>query len=95
LKTGKSLAWLPSERLHPAADSDKCIHPQLNIGWKLGTLMEELGKGLRAPKEIGTPQEEQQSQLTWTLGGSQRLSHQSKSIHGLDLDPPIPALAHM
>jgi hypothetical protein len=30
--------------------------------------MEELGEGLQAPKGIGTPQEDQQSQLTWILG---------------------------
>ena len=34
-------AWLSSERLHPAADSDRCRHPQKNTGWSLGTLMEE------------------------------------------------------
>ena len=39
-----------------------------------------------ACKEIGNPQEDQQSQLTWTLGDSQSLNHQPKNIHGLDLD---------
>ena len=47
--------------------------------------MEELGEGLRGLKGIGTPQEDQKSQLTWTLRGSQRLNHQPKSEHGLDL----------
>jgi hypothetical protein len=28
---------------------------------------------------VGTPQEDQQSQLTWTSGSSQRLSHQSRT----------------
>jgi hypothetical protein len=37
---------------------------------------------------IGTLQDDQQSQLTWILGGSQRLNHQPKSIHGLDLGNP-------
>ena len=63
----RSLAWLPSERLYLAAD--RCRYEQPNIGWTLGTLMEELGEGLKALKGIGTPQEDQQSQLTWTLGG--------------------------
>jgi hypothetical protein len=36
---------------------------------KLERLKEELG-GLRDPKRRGTPQEDQQSQLIWTLGGS-------------------------
>ena len=37
----KSLAWLSSERLHPAAGSDRCRQPQPNSGWSLGILMEE------------------------------------------------------
>ena len=46
--------------------------------------MEVLGEGLKTLKMTGTPQEDQQSQLTWTLGGSQRLSHQPKSTHELN-----------
>jgi hypothetical protein len=49
--------------------------------------MEEFREELRAMKGIGTPQEDQQSPLTWTLGGSQRLNHQPKNIFGLDLAP--------
>jgi hypothetical protein len=37
----RSLACLSSERLHPAADSDRSRHPQPNSGRSLGTLMEE------------------------------------------------------
>ena len=44
--------------------------------------MEESGEGLRDPKEKETPQEDQQSQLTWTLGGSQRLNHQPGTYMG-------------
>jgi hypothetical protein len=33
----RRLAGLSSERLHPAADSDKCLHSQINSGWSLGT----------------------------------------------------------
>jgi hypothetical protein len=55
----KGKKYLGVERLHPAADSNGCKDPQLNSGWSLGTPMEELGEGLRAPKEIGTPQEDQ------------------------------------
>jgi hypothetical protein len=40
----RDLAWLFSERLHPAADSDADLQP--NNGWILATLMEEYGKGL-------------------------------------------------
>jgi hypothetical protein len=52
-----------------------------------GSLMKELRGGLRDLKRTGPPQEHQQSQLTWTLGGSQKLNHQLKSKHGLDLGP--------
>ena len=53
----------------------------------LENLMKELGEGLKALKGIGTPQEDQQCQLTWTPGSCQRLSHQLKSEHGLDAGP--------
>ena len=46
--------------------------------------MEELRERLRDTERIGTPQE-QQSQLTWTIRSSQRLNHQPKREHGLDL----------
>jgi hypothetical protein len=49
--------------------------------------MGELGEESRAPKGIETPQEDKQHQLTWILGGSDRLNHQAKSIHRLDLGP--------
>jgi hypothetical protein len=42
---------------------------------ELGTLMKEFREGLMALKGIGTLQEDQEHQLTWTLGGSQRLNH--------------------
>lgn len=47
------------------------------------------GGVLRSPEGMGTPQEDQ-SQLTWAHGDSQR-QHQSKNIHRLD--QPLP-LAH-
>lgn len=50
--------------------------------------MELLGDELKALKGIGTSQEDQENQLTWTSGSSQRLSHQQKIIHGLDCAPP-------
>jgi hypothetical protein len=46
--------------------------------------MKELEEGLKALKRIGTPQEDQQTQPTWTIGDNQRLSHQLNSIHRLD-----------
>ena len=59
-----------------------------NIRWSSKSLVENLGEQLRNLEQIGTPQEDQQSQLTWTLGGLQKLSHQSKSICCLELTPP-------
>jgi hypothetical protein len=52
---------------------------------KLGSIVEEVGKRLKDPEGIETPQACQQNQLTYTCGGSQRLNHQSKSIHRLNL----------
>jgi hypothetical protein len=43
--------------------------------------MEESGKGLKELKEMAIPQEDEQGQLTWTPGSSQRLRNQPKSIH--------------
>jgi hypothetical protein len=43
-------------------------NPKPNIGWTYGCLMEELGEELRDLEGIGTPKEDPQSQLTWTLG---------------------------
>ena len=56
-------SMLSSERLQPANDSDRYRHPQPNSGWSVGTLMEEWKEGLQDPKVIGTPQEDQQSQV--------------------------------
>jgi 2-iminoacetate synthase ThiH len=61
-------SMLSFEKLHPAAASDRYRHLQPNSGWSLETLMEELEEGLQALKGIGTPQEDQESQLTWILG---------------------------
>jgi hypothetical protein len=44
----RSLACLFPERLHPSADSEKYRYPQLNSGWSLRTLMEELQEGMGA-----------------------------------------------
>jgi hypothetical protein len=50
------------------------------------SLVEELEEGLKEPKGIANPQEEQ-CQLTGPPQSSQRLSHQPKSIHGLVCGP--------
>ena len=44
-----------------------------------------VGRRIEGPKEDRTSQEDQLSQLTWTLGSSQRLIHQPKSMHRLDV----------
>ena len=61
--------------------------PTANISWSLGSLVEELGEELKNSERIGTPQEDQQCELTWSFGHSQRLNHQPKSIQRLDLGP--------
>jgi hypothetical protein len=57
---------------------------QPNTAWRLRTLREELGKGLKALRGMGTPQEDQQNQLAWTSESSQRRRHQSKDAHRLE-----------
>ena len=61
------------------------IQPSIKLS--LGTLMGELGEGLKELKGMATPLEDQQYQITWTSGSSQRLSHKPKSIHRLVLGP--------
>jgi hypothetical protein len=58
--------------------------------WKEAwTLVEEWQERLNTLKEIGTPQEDKQIQLSWTSGRSQRLSHQPRSIGRLKEAPGI------
>ena len=78
---------MPSERLHPTANGKRCRDSNPNIKWNFRSLSEELGERLRDLKKTGTPQEDQESQLVWILGGSQRLNHQPKSEQELDLGP--------
>jgi hypothetical protein len=52
-----------SENFHPAVDHNRCRDPQPNLRW----FVKALGEGLRNPEEIGTPREDQPSQLTWIL----------------------------
>jgi hypothetical protein len=53
----------------------------------LGSPVEELRERLRDPNRRGIPQEDNQSQLIWTLLGSQRLNCEPSNKHGLDLGP--------
>lgn len=69
----------------PSSQWKELRHPLLNIRWSAMSLMEELRKGLMNLKKTGYPQEDQQSQLTWTLAGHKRLNYQPNSEHGLDL----------
>lgn len=81
--TEKILASLSSERLHPAAGRNNTeTHRQISIRaqrvlWKNKT---ELSK----PEASRIPEED--LQITRAHGDSQRLTHQPKSIQGLDLD---------
>ena len=60
-------SWLKHMRYH-----------QSNTRWSLGSLA-DLGQRLRDLDRTGTTREDQQSQLTWILGGSLRLNHQPLS----------------
>lgn len=66
--TDRILVQLSAERFHPGADGNKCRDPQLNKKHSSESLVEKLGEGLQDLKEIGLPQEDQQGQLSWTLG---------------------------
>jgi hypothetical protein len=81
-ETSITVLWeaLPSSRLKHA---DTYSHR-----WRLGTFIEELREGLKDLMEMGAPQGDQQSQQTWTPGGSQSLSHQTNDIHRLEHGPP-------
>jgi len=48
---------------------DMTRRPQPNMRLGSGSLVKELEEGLRDPEGIGTPQEDQKSQVNWTLGG--------------------------
>jgi hypothetical protein len=54
--------------------------------FKSGCFVEDYGEGLGEQTVSRTPQEDQQCQLTWAHGGSQRLSHRPKNMQSLDLD---------
>ena len=51
---GRSPVWLSAERLHPAADSDRCKHPIIKQWMELGDSYGRIGRRV----------EDQQSQLT-------------------------------
>ena len=74
--TDRNLAWLCSERPYQQLTETDSRHLHPTIGLKSGTPVVELGEGLKKLKGRVTPQEDQQSQLSWPFGSSQRLSHQ-------------------
>ena len=82
-------SMLSSERLHPAADSDRYRHPQPNSGWILGTLMEECRKDCR-PKGDQNSTGRTTGSTNLDPYGSQSLNYQPKNIHRLDLGPSAP-----
>ena len=81
----RSLAQLLPERFYLAADGNRCRDPQTNIRQSLAGLVAESGEGLKELEGSRTQQRDLWSQLTWAHGVSQRLNHQPKSMHGLDL----------
>jgi hypothetical protein len=67
-------------------DRNRCRYSQLNIGWPLVSLVEEL-QGRIENSEGERNSTERPTKLVWTLGDSQRLNHQQNNIYGLDLGP--------
>ena len=60
---------------------------------EVGDSKEELEEGSNELKGVAAPKEDQ-CQLPWTPGSSQRLSYQPKSIHGpVQGRPSVPCLA--
>lgn len=57
-----------------------------NIRQNSEILVEELEKGLKALKWMGTTQVDQQSQITWAHESSQMLSDQPKNIKEVEQD---------
>ena len=55
---------LPSGRTHPEANSDRFRQSTARQGIELGDSYGRKGGRIAGPKGIGTPQEDQQSQLT-------------------------------
>ena len=53
------------ERIQQLTQTDTHTH-SLTVDEALGLLWKE--EGLKSPKGIGTPQEDQQSQLSWIVG---------------------------
>jgi hypothetical protein len=51
----RSLAWLFSERLYPAAGSDRCRYSHPSIRQRSGFPIEELGEGLKELKGMANP----------------------------------------
>lgn len=56
-----NLAYLSSERLHPAVDKGRCRDLQQNIRWSSGSLVEECEKELSKSDWPRTPQEDLQN----------------------------------
>ena len=78
--TGALLKCL--ERLYPAVYWNRCRYSQtLNGSWE--PLWKNWGKELKVLKWVGTPQEDQKCQLTWTPANSQRLSHWPKGENNM------------
>ena len=84
----RSLAWLSSEMLRLAADSKRYRHPPKQ--WmELGDTYGRTGERIVGPHRNFTGRPTESTNLDpW---GSQKLNHQPKNIHRLDLGLP----AHM
>lgn len=82
----RNLAWLSSERLYPVL-TETDAETQSQTLDRAGESYGRVGGRTEGLEGDRNSTGRQQSQLTWTLRGSQRLNHQPMSKLGLDLGP--------
>ena len=72
-------SMLSSERLHPAADSDRYRNPLPNSGWSLGT------HGRIGERIVGTEEDKNATERPTEPLNTWSLNNEPKNIHSLDL----------
>jgi hypothetical protein len=93
LQTGAWHNCLLKGFIHQQTETDAETHSQTSVRAQ-GSHVIELGIEVSKPEGPRIPQEDLQNQLAWAHGGLQKLNHQPKSIHGLDLAPYHPPHIH-
>ena len=83
--TDRSLAYMPSERLHPAPHRNRCRDPLQNIRQSLENLWKKGVGGRIEESDSSSKQQNLQNQQNKPNRGSMRLNYQLECIHGIDL----------